>query len=414
MGKKYRATLNLLYAIKETKRLMSQLEVGVNFKFIYQNYQKYRGLVLPGGTRSGKSVGIVQFIFYYCSINKGKEIIVARDTKANLRSTILKDFELIAYGDEPKGIPAMYEDLRINKTELTATIGGNNIKFIGLNDDPLRVYGMKSDLFFINEVIGTYQNSFDQLEQRCTGTFILDCNPSLPNSWVYQLEKRDNVKFFRTTFRDNPFLEDSIIQKILSYEDTEENRHRGTVDVQKWSVYGEGKVFKGKEIIYPNWETYDEDPTEFDHRFYGQDWGWVHPAATVQVIQKGNNLYLKQIFYKSYTETPKIIEVVLKELKDKEETYVVCDSEDQKAVNEFRTAGIPAFGVKKPGGSVLSGIRKCQKYNIFIHKDSNNLQYEMNNYKWKVNKLDNEVLEVPVKKDDDGMDAFRYVVYTFL
>jgi hypothetical protein len=38
----------------------------------------------------------------------------------------------------------------------------------------------------------------------------------------------------------------------------------------------------------------------------------------------------------------------------------------------------------------------------------------MNNYKWKINKTSGGVLDVPVKEHDDAMDAFRYVVYTFL
>ena len=391
---------------------MSELKVGVNFEFLLDNYETSRGIVLLGGTRSGKSRSTVQFIFWYCLSHRGKEIIIARDTKANIRSTILKDFEAVAYGTDT--IPAMYSSFRVNKTELTAEINGNSLKFIGLNDDPLRVYGLKSDLFFINEVIGTYESSFDQLEQRCTGMWILDSNPSVPNSWAYQLDKREDVRFYRTTFKDNPFLEDEIVKKIKSYEDTEFNRSQGTNDARRWAIYGEGKKFKGKEIIYPNWETYDTDPVEYDLRMYGQDWGWVHPAANVQVIQKGKSLFLKEMFYESYTPTPDIITVLKEALKGQDETYIVCDSEDQKSVNEFIQGGLPAFAVKKPAGSVLSGIRKCQKFNIFIHKDSHNLQHEMNNYKWKINKTSGEVLDVPVKEHDDAMDAFRYVVYTFL
>ena len=170
---------------------MSELKVGVNFEFLLDNYQKYRIFVLPGGTRSTKSFSIIQFIFWWCKGQRGKEIVIARDKRTNLRDTILKDFKAIAYGfsyEDDDGnlvdVPAMYPELRINKTDLTTEVYGNNIKFIGLNDDPLRVYGMKTDLFFINEAIGTYQDSFDQLEQRCAGFGILDCNPSVPNSWV--------------------------------------------------------------------------------------------------------------------------------------------------------------------------------------------------------------------------------------
>ena len=161
-------------------------------------------------------------------------------------------------------------------------------------------------------------------------------------------------------------------------------------------------------------QTYEDEPENYDQRMYGQDFGWVHPAATIQVINKGNELYLKEVLYASYTPTPTLIKVIKEELEGREECYIVCDSEDQKAINEFRQADLPAFAVKKPAGSVLSGIRKCQKYKIFIHKDSNNLQKEMNNYKWKVLRALDEPLDVPVKEHDDAMDAFRYVVYTFL
>ena len=189
-----------------------QVKTTVNFEFLYENYQSCRGIVLPGGTRSSKTVAAIQFILFYCHNHTGKHIVIARDTLKNLRRTTLKDFQALCYG--LGDYAAMAPTMRLNKSELTTEINGNTIEFIGLIDDPMRAHGLKSDLFYINEAVSTHKNTFNQLEQRCNDFFILDCNPSLPNSWVYELEKRDDVLFFRTTYKDNPFLPEQIIKTI--------------------------------------------------------------------------------------------------------------------------------------------------------------------------------------------------------
>jgi len=96
------------------------------------------------------------------------------------------------------------------------------------------------------------------------------------------------------------------------------------------------------------------------------------------------------------------------------ETYVICDSAEEKSIHTLIRNNVTAFGVKKPPGSVLTGIRKVAKYNLFVHEDSANIQTELNRYKWKVDQRTDTILDVPVKLWDDAMDAIRYVVYTYL
>ena len=395
---------------------MSKLNVQttVNYEFIDDNFDSCRGIVLPGGTRSTKTIAILQWLIIYCHKNQGKHIVICRDTLKNLKRTTLKDFRELCLGmGDFHGSPHA-PGMVINNADLIARIGTCTIEFIGLIDDPMRVYGLKSDIFYINEAISTYQSTFNQLNQRCNDGWFLDCNPSEPNSWVYQLENRDDVKFFRTTYLDNPFLNDEIIRTIESYEPTPRNIEQGTADERMWSIYGKGLVFKGKEIIYPEWVTY-EDTQEYDQVFFGIDFGINHPLACVKVMVNGNNLYIKEVIYKSgIMDLSAEVTPILKAQPELNDTYVICDSAELKSIYTLVSDDIPAFGVKKPPGSVLAGIRKVGRYKIHVHIDSINIQNELNNYKWKVDKATDSILDVPVKLHDDAMDAIRYVVYTYL
>jgi len=391
------------------------INATVNFEFIEDNFDSCRGVCLQGSTRSSKTISALQWIIIYCLRNRGKQIVICRDTLTNLRRTTLKDFKTLCYGSSD--FEALCPSMKLNKQDMTANINGNSVIFIGLLDDPMRVYGLESDIFYINEAVSTHKHTFNQLNQRCSEGFILDFNPSSPNSWVYQLELRPDVLFFRTTFEDNPFLNEEIVNEIKSYEPTPLNIEHGTADERMWSIYGMGLVFKGKEIIYPNWGTFKDAPKSYDHIFYGLDWGINHPLACVKVWVNGNIIYVKEVLYGSglIDIDKQVVPTLMKEklLKDNE-TYIVCDSSEKKSINTLINNGLPAFGVKKPPGSVEAGIRKVSSFRILVHEESQNIQNELNNYKWKVDNRTDTILDVPVKMYDDALDAIRYVVYTFL
>lgn len=392
-----------------------ELETTINYEHIHDNYEDSRGIVLVGGTRSSKTIAILQWIVIYCLTNHGKHIVIGRDTLKNLKRTTLKDFEAICYG--LGDFQPLAPHMKLNKADLIAQIGTCTLEFIGLIDDPMRVYGLRSDRFYLNEAISTYKHTFNQLNQRCEEGWFMDCNPSEPNHWVYELERREDVQFFRTTYEDNPFLSDSIVEEIEAYEPTPENIERGTADKRMWSIYGKGEIYKGAEIIYPEWTTFDEDPTEYDQVFYGIDFGINHPLACIKVMVNGNNLYVREVVYKSgIMDLSLEVSPILREEQPiiDGNTYVICDSAELKSIHTLIQDDIPAFGVKKPPGSVLTGIRKVAKYNMHVHIDSTNIMRELNNYKWKIDTKTDSILDVPVKLNDDAMDAIRYVVYTYL
>lgn len=393
-----------------------QIKASKNLRIINKSYNDgKRGVGLKGGTRSTKTVSIIQFIVLYCLRNRGKKIAICRDTMANLKRTTMQDLENICRGLGDFEGQALYPSLRINRHEGFTSINGNSIWFFGLKDDPMRVHGFDTDIFFINEIISTYKNTFDQLEQRCREFWLGDFNPSEPQSWVYKLELRPDVDFYTTTFEDNPFLPKPIIDKIKGYEPTEQNIKNGTADKKQWTIYGIGEVYKGSEVIFPDWDTYSEEPKGFDYVFYGLDWGWNDPLAFIKVTIDANHLYLRELLYGSEIEDSEYTDVILREPElTKQQTYLVCDNTEEKSRRALKRHGIPAIAAKKPAGSIVDGIKLIKRYQIHIHEDSVNIQREANEYKWKIDNKTDTVLDIPVDKHNHSWDAIRYPLYRFI
>ena len=232
------------------------------------------------------------------------------------------------------------------------------------------------------------------------------------DSWVYELEKREDVSFLRTTYEDNPFLPNTIIKEIESYEPTEENIERGTASDRMWSIYGKGLTFKGSEVIYPIWNEYEENPKGYDYVYLGLDWGFNHPLACVKVFFVGNDIYIRQLYYKSEPDIDEL-EAIIRADEHGKDTYLVCDSAEPRAVADLIRRGLNAVKARKVAGSVLTGIRRMQQKKIYVHKDSEGVKHELNNYKWKVDKRTDKILDMPIKENDDALDAVRYIITTF-
>ena len=99
-------------------------------------------------------------------------------------------------------------------------------------DQPQKVRGRKREILFINEANELTLEDWRQLVLRTTDRIIIDYNPSDEFHWIYdEVIPREDSEFFQTTYRDNPYLEDTVVQEIERLKDTDENY---------WRVYGLG------------------------------------------------------------------------------------------------------------------------------------------------------------------------------
>lgn len=365
-------------------------------KSYYDNKRsKQRIVINQGGTRSGKTYSIIQVLCEWCWKNKkaGWVISIVRKTLPALKGSAYRDFLQIL---EKEG---WYDEECHNKSEMIYFLFGNLVEFISI-DQPQKIRGRKRNICFINEANELAWEDFFQLNIRTTDKIIIDYNPSDEYHWIYdKLQPRDDADFFVTTYKDNPFLESSLIEEIELLQEADENY---------WKIFGLGQRGSSLEVIYTHYKIVDELPYRGE-KVYGQDFGYNVPSALVEVEFYEGGTYWDELLYETKLTTVDLIERY-KLLNIDKYREIFCDNAEPKTIEELARA---KYNAKPADKDVTEGIRKVKSMPLYITKRSVNLIKELRSYKWKVDK-NGRVLDEPIKFNDHGMDAGRYAVFTKL
>ena len=370
------------------------LKTNIVFENLVDSDKKI--IINQGGTRSGKTFNILLYIiFYYCLNNSNKTITICRKTYPALRATVLRDFINILREHN------LYSEDNHNKSSSEYNLFGNLIEFISL-DQPVKVRGRKRHLLFINEANELFWEDWQQLLFRTSDKIILDYNPSEEYHWIYdKIIPREDAKFLKTTYKDNPFLEQSLIDEIERLKYTDE---------QYWQIYGLGEKGISKATIF-NYVECNQVPFEAEVVSFGMDFGFTNdPTALVKVSKLDNNLYIEELLYRTMMTTGDIHNF-LKGKVNREPIY--ADSSEPRIIEELRRMGWSIRASLKGRDSVNAGIDLLKRFKIHIHKDSTNAIQEFRNYKWledKTGKLTNK----PEDKNNHIADAVRYATYSIL
>jgi len=297
----------------------------------------------------------------------------------------------------------LYDDLLHNKSSAEYRLNNNLIEFISL-DQPAKVRGKKRDLLFINEANELHWEDWQQLIFRTKEKIILDYNPSDEFHWIYdKVKTREDADFYITTYRNNPFLDNSIKSEIKRLKDTDPNY---------WKIYGLGEVGAGKSLIF-NSSLADSIPEEAQFLSYGMDFGYTNdPTTLIGVWKYDTNLYFKEYIYRTGM-TNQDIAKELERLDIGRRQEIFADSAEPKSIDEIYKFGWNIKPATKGRDSINIGIDMLKRYKLFVTKDSQNTIKEFRNYKWKEDKNGN-VLNQPVDMYNHSLDACRYATYNKL
>ena len=377
--------------------------IECNTQFYQTVNSDKRIIVHQGGSRSGKTYAICQYLIYLLTTRENRLVItIARKTLPALKGSVFRDFMEIA---DKVGITYFAE---INKAEMTFKYKNHLVEFISL-DNEMKVRGRKRTHCFLNEANEFFLEDFNQLSLRTTEKMILDFNPSDVIHWIYSdICTRDDCDTYITTFEDNAFLDPEIKKEILRMKER---------DADRWRVYGLGERATFKEgQIFDNWkwidykEFIDKDSSEV---VYGLDWGYSNdPTAIVEVRRKNDRLYVHELLYKKGLTNQDIYNQI-KNLGLEEELFI-CDSAEPKSLEDMKRLGLYCKASIKGSGSVMNGIQIIKEYDVFASKQSKNLLQEYQYYIWESNKDGQTINKIKQNGMDHLMDAFRYAVTTGL
>jgi len=344
-----------------------------------------RFIINEGGSRSSKTYSLCQMIIVYSLQNRGKVTSIIRKTFPALRATVMRDFlEIMKEMD-------LYDVNSHNKSEHIYTFpNGSIVEFFSV-DDEQKIRGRKRDLAWCNEANELFYDDFTQLNMRTEWKLIFDYNPSESASWLYELPKEESI-LIKSTYRDNPFLPDSIRRQIEDLKRTDESLYQ---------IYALGEKAISKSNIYSNWTFVKHRPARFVNYVYGLDFGYNHPTALMRVYWCEDDIYIEPVIYESYLTTTNLIERC-ESLGVEKNITIVADYARPEIIAEMNNAG---YDVQNANKVVKKGIDNIKTFGVFC-EDESRIKKEYENYKWK--KIGDQITDEPVKLWDDAMDAVRY------
>ena len=171
-------------------------------------------------------------------------------------------------------------------------------------------------------------------------------------------------------------------------------------------------------ILIPDWDVFDDWPHYEENgvkiyeeptlHIFGIDWGFdPDPTALIELRKYGHRMYVKQHIYETNLVNDDIIERIRECVP--ENVYIVADSQEKKTIADFRIKGIPIIAAKKGPGSITAGIKKINSSLLNVHRDSLDIQHELNHYHQVIitNNKGENVIHI-VDKDNHAIDAIRY------
>lgn len=368
-----------------------------NKQFYQAKNSTQRLRIFQGGTRSGKTYSLMQYVLYLMTTSEKKlTISIVRKTLPAIKRSVLRDFLNIS-----KQLGIYWSGFH-NKSDNTFTYDGHILEMFS-TDDAQKIRGSARDILWINEGNELYFEDYQQLAMRTRDFILIDFNPSDPIHFLYDLAERNDADLFISTYKDNKFLPKELVDEI------ERIRER---DPDYWRVYGEGQraIFSNRQI-FTTWKyiPHKEFP-EFNETALGIDFGYSNdPAVVLEVGKVGDKLYVHEWLYKKGMTNRDLAEFLKQNKLNDKITY--CDSAEPKSIEELKQMDCLAKPAIKGQGSINAGISLLKEFEVIVSNESTNIKKEQLTYFWEELK-DGTIINKPIPRNDHTMDALRYCVYS--
>jgi hypothetical protein len=219
---------------------------------------------------------------------------------------------------------------------------------------------------------------------------------------LYNLQESDTeFKSFHFTTYDNPFI---------PVEEIDAARRSLPEDTFAQEYLADFRKRQG--LVYPEFDrsrhVYNDGPEAFRETLVGIDWGFVHPAAVLDIgVDSASDVWVRSEFVESSRTDAEVAEYAAALRRER----YYPDPESANANEELKRRGVNVRPVVKGLDSEKHGIdlvRELLKANkLHIHKSCHRLIAEFETHAYKPDS------DQPETEGEDALDALRYPVMMF-
>lgn len=401
-------------------------------------------VLLSGPAGTGKSRACLEKLHLMALLNPGMRGLIVRKTLASLGSTGLVTWrehvakESLAVGDVVwyGGSPQEAAAYRYSNGS-TVVVGGL--------DKAQKVMSSEYDVIFVQEAIELTVDDWEALTTRLRNgkvsfqQLLADCNPSTPTHWLKARADRGDTVMLESRHEDNPVLfgPDGTLTPIGVDYVGKLDRLTGV----RYHRLRHGRWVAAEGLIYEEWDPavhlVDRMPIpQTWTRWWSIDFGFTNPFVWQDWAEDPDGrLYLVREIYRTRRlvedHAKHILRLVAPAGKwvEPRPRAVICDHDAEDRATLERHLGLSTVAAKK---TVSDGIQAVQtrirpagdgRPRLFILRDSlaerdpeleeskrpTCTAEEIVGYVWDQTP-GKPPKETPVKDNDHGMDAARYVV----
>lgn len=407
-------------------------------------------ILVSGPAGTGKSRACLEKLHTMALANAGMRGLICRKTATSLSSTALVTWRRFVIHESLLNGDVKFYGGSAQEPPQYQYKNGSVIAIGGL-DKIDKIMSSEYDIVYVQEATELTENDWEAITTRLRNwrvsfqQLLADCNPSYPTHWLKQRCDDGKTTMFESRHEDNPILfnrDGEITERgrdYISKLDRLSGVRYARLRLGKW-VAAEGVIYEEfneelhviSEINAPG-EAKDHAgvPIEWP-RYWSIDFGFVNPfVLQCWARDPEGRLYMYREIYRTHTTVDvhckTILNIVRPEGKwiEPRPFTIICDHDAEgRAVleRELEMSTEPAHK------SVLEGIDATQVRfkvaedgrprifllrNAVVHRDQELLESgkptstleELPGYVWSDKKK-----EQPVKEDDHGCDALRYVV----
>lgn len=420
------------------------------FEILYKLPTDINFIVCMGGRGGRKTYEVSKFVAKKTSIDK-KRAVILRDEKSLIEETILNeiwlrydraningrlDQECIKNSNElierkTKKTLLYTKGFRATSLAKTANMKGPSdidIAVIEEGEDITSkemfdtfVDGLRKEGCVVIMMLNTPNLAHFIVKRLFNATPVLaiDGNPT----GYFTLTPKEIPGFLciQTSYKDNPFLPRSIIDRYEGYGDPKHHlfdlHHYFTAILGYASTGRKGQIFtKFKPISLAKYRALRLSTTN------GQDFGTASPAALIEVKIEGNTAYGHVLNYKPMDVLE--IGILYCQLKFTKQDRIVCDYAGSEQIKKLKGGfkNLSAdmyekypqlnngfYTVNCPTKDIEGDISLIKSMDVYWVEEDLEAWEEINNYCYAQDKFGN-YLDMPIDDYNHILDSFRYVI----